>query len=97
MPFTNVPAQPVMVKPPGIKINQLMCTEVPGDEPIVQFINVLDPLKMPAGSTAVRKDHIMKLQVTNNCHSTSRGSLSRIEVFKHPDDKQSMWETYLGD
>lgn len=81
---------------PGIKINQLMCTEVPGDEPIVQFINVLDPLKMPPGTVATKMDKLLKLQVTNSCFSTSKGSLARIEVFKSVDDKQSMWETYLG-
>lgn len=102
------------MQPPGIQINQLMCTEVPGDEPIVQFINILDPLKMPAGTTVTKRNTLLKMQVTinsflniwnccffyfkvtNACHSTIKGSLARIEVFKHPDDTHPLWETYLG-
>ncbi|KAJ8958968.1 hypothetical protein NQ314_006332 [Rhamnusium bicolor] len=75
----------IVVQPPGIQINQLMCSEVPGDEPIVKFINILDPLKMPPGVT-----------VTNNCHKTTKGSLSKIEVYKNINDKDPKWDTYLA-
>ncbi|CAH1955908.1 unnamed protein product [Acanthoscelides obtectus] len=81
---------------PGIHINQLMCCEIPGDEPIVKFINVLDPLKMPAGISVTKECNAMKIQITNNCHKTSRGSLSKIEVFDNQNDKEPKWETYLG-
>nr|XP_023016100.1 protein HIRA homolog [Leptinotarsa decemlineata] len=81
---------------PGIQINQLMCCEVPGDEPIVKFINVLDPLKMPPGVSVTKEGGTMKLQVTNNCHKTSKGSLSKIEAFKSMNDKEPKWDTYLG-
>ncbi|KAJ8941447.1 hypothetical protein NQ318_021107 [Aromia moschata] len=46
---TGSEADKVIAQPPGIQINQLMCCEVPGDEPILKFINILDPLKMPPG------------------------------------------------
>lgn len=52
-----------MAQPPGIKINQLMCCEVPGDEPIVKFINVLDPIKYTPGTTVTKDCGTMKLQV----------------------------------
>ncbi|KAJ8924558.1 hypothetical protein NQ315_000707 [Exocentrus adspersus] len=86
----------VIAQPPGTQINQLMCCEVPGDEPIVKFINVLDPLKMPAGVTVTKESGNMKIQITNNCHKTSKGSLSRIEVYKNINDKDPKWDTYLG-
>ncbi|XP_017768816.1 PREDICTED: protein HIRA homolog [Nicrophorus vespilloides] len=88
--------RPQTFQPPGVQINQLTCSEVPGDQPIVQFINVLDPLKMPLGQTITKKNDFMKLQVTNGGLTTPKGKLARIEVFKHPDDKQPIWETYLG-
>lgn len=50
-------------QPPGVQITQLSCSDIPGDQPIVQFINVLDPLKMPQGQTVVKKNELMKLQV----------------------------------
>ncbi|XP_018573926.1 protein HIRA homolog [Anoplophora glabripennis] len=86
----------VVVQPPGTQINQLMCCEVPGDEPIIKIINVLDPLKMPPGVTVTKECGTMKIQVTNNCHKTPKGSLSRIEVFKNINDKDPKWDTYLG-
>lgn len=52
-----------MAQPPGIQINQLMCCEVPGDEPIVKFINVLDPIKYTPGVTVTKECGTMKLQV----------------------------------
>lgn len=52
-----------MAQPPGIQINQLMCCEVPGDEPIVKFINVLDPVKFAPGVTVTKECGIMKLEV----------------------------------
>lgn len=83
-------------QPPGIIINQLMCTDVPGDEPIVQLIDILEPLKIPSSTLVTKKGNLFKLQVTNNSCATSKGSLARIEVFKQLDDKQSLWDTYLG-
>lgn len=88
--------QAVKCNPPGLLINQLMCSEVPGDETIVQFINMLDPIKMPPGTTITKRSDKMKMQVTNGCHTTSKGSLARIEVFKTVDDEQPLWDTYLG-
>lgn len=40
-----------------------MCMEVPGDQPIVQFISMLDPVKMPPGTTITKKCDKMKMQV----------------------------------
>lgn len=54
----------VVAQPPGIQINQLMCCEVPGDEPIVKFINVLDPVKFAPGITVTKEYGTMKLQVS---------------------------------
>lgn len=34
--------------------------------------------------------------MTNKCHKTPNGSLSRIEVYKTQNDKDPYWETYLG-
>lgn len=53
-----------MAQPPGVQINQLMCCEVPGDEPIVKFINVLDPIKYTSGNTVTKDCGTMKLQVS---------------------------------
>lgn len=50
--------------PPTVQINQLMCCEVPGDEPIVKFINILDPLKLPPGVSVTKDCGIIKLQVS---------------------------------
>ncbi|XP_057664646.1 protein HIRA homolog isoform X1 [Diorhabda carinulata] len=86
----------VVPQPPSVQINQLMCCEVPGDEPIVKFINVLDPLKLAPGVAATKECGIVKLQMTNNCHKTPKGSLSKIEVFKNMTDKDLKWDTYLG-
>lgn len=74
-----------------------MCSDVPGDQPVVQFINILDPLKMPSGSTVTKKITRAKLQITNNCHTTSKGAIARIEIFKSADETQPMWQTYLGE
>lgn len=74
-----------------------MCSDVPGDQPVVQFINILDPLKMPSGSSTVTKKITRaKLQITNNCHTTSKGAIARIEVYKTADETQPIWQTYLG-
>lgn len=48
---------------PGVQINQLMCSEVPGDQPIVHFINVLEFTKMPSGTTITKKTGRIKMQV----------------------------------
>ena len=49
--------------PPSIEINQLMCTEVPESEPIVKFIDLLNPLKMPGGQTVAKSIGRIRLQV----------------------------------
>lgn len=59
-------ASPSTFVPPGVQINQLMCSDLPGDQPIVQFINILDTLKMPPGTTVTKKALKGKLQVKNN-------------------------------
>nr|XP_022902960.1 protein HIRA-like isoform X3 [Onthophagus taurus] len=82
--------------PPGMQINQLLCSEVPGDLPIVKFIDLMEPLKMPAGKSVMKRSSKMKIQVTNSCQSVSKGTLSRLEVFKNEEDKQPIWETYIG-
>ncbi|XP_063920642.1 protein HIRA homolog isoform X2 [Zophobas morio] len=86
----------LMGTPPGTQINQLTCCEVPGDQPIVQFINILDPLKLPSGVAVTKQAGNIKIQVTNNCHKTSKGSLAGIEVYKNMNDKEPNWDTYLG-
>lgn len=48
---------------PAPQITQLMCSEVPGDEPIVKLISILDPLKMPPGTTATKDVGVLKIQV----------------------------------
>lgn len=73
-----------------------MCSDVPGDQPVVQFINILDPLKMPSGTTVTKKITRAKLQITNSCHTTPKGSIARIEIYKSADETQPMWQTYLG-
>lgn len=95
-PQKQTSSQAPFLMPPGVQINQLMCSDVPGDQPVVQFINILDSLKMPSGSTVTKKTTRVKLQITNNCHTTSKGSIARIEVYKNVDDTQPMWQTYLG-
>jgi protein HIRA/HIR1 len=89
-------ANKLMGKPPGTQINQLTCCEVPGDQPIVQFINVLDPLKLPSGTTVTKQCGSVKIQITNNCHKTVKGSLASIEVYKSINDKEPNWDTYIG-
>lgn len=37
-----------------------------------------------------------QFQITNGCNVTSKGTLSKIEVFKNPDDSQPIWEAFLG-
>ncbi|XP_072378444.1 protein HIRA isoform X1 [Diabrotica undecimpunctata] len=86
----------MVAQPPSIQINQLMCCEVPGDVPIVKFINILDPLKLTPGVAATKDCGVIKLQITNNCHKTPKGSLSKIEAFKNVTDKELKWDTYLG-
>lgn len=88
--------QLAMARPPGAQITQLTCCEVPGDQPIIQFVNVLDPQKMPPGQTVTKLNGVMKIQITNACVATPKGKLARIEMFKTVDDKSPMWETYLG-
>lgn len=58
-------ANKIIGRPPGTHINQLTCCEVPGDQPIVQFINILDPLKLPAGTTVTKQAGDVKIQVKN--------------------------------
>lgn len=55
--------QLAMARPPGAQITQLTCCEVPGDQPIIQFVNVLDPQKMPPGQTVTKLNGVMKIQV----------------------------------
>ncbi|CAH0546433.1 unnamed protein product [Brassicogethes aeneus] len=86
----------VVSNPPCTQINLLMCCEVPGDEPIVKLVSILDPLKMPPGVTATKDAGVLKIQVTNNCHKTQRGCLARIEVYKKSDEKNPIWDSYLG-
>lgn len=87
----------VVSKPPGTEINQLMCVEVPGDEPITKLISILDPVKLTAGATVTKDAGTLKIQITNNCHKiTSAASLSRIEVCKSAVKKEPIWETFLG-
>lgn len=57
------PSQIISYVPPGVQINQLMCSDRPGDSPVVQFINVLDPLKLPPRTTVTMKSAKVKLQV----------------------------------
>ncbi|KAB0796937.1 hypothetical protein PPYR_10998 [Photinus pyralis] len=83
-------------QPPGVQINQLMCSDVPGDQPIVHFISVLEPLKLPSGSTVTKKTSHIKMQITNGCNVTSKGSFAKVEMFKNVDDNQPIWETFLG-
>lgn len=86
----------MVLHPPGTQINQLMCSEVPGDQPIVQIINVLEPQKLPAGNAVTKLSGEYKIQITNKFCKTSKGFLSKITVFKHSNDKQPVWETFLG-
>lgn len=50
----------------SVQINQLMCSEVPGDQPVVQFINILEPQKMPVGTTVTKRTDRIKMQVSNS-------------------------------
>ncbi|KAL1516544.1 hypothetical protein ABEB36_000450 [Hypothenemus hampei] len=82
----------VISKPPGSQINQLMCVDVPGDEPITKLINILEPIKSNVFPT--KEAGILKIQVSNNCHKiTTNSALSRVEVTKH---QAALWETFLG-
>ncbi|KAK9878470.1 hypothetical protein WA026_022112 [Henosepilachna vigintioctopunctata] len=93
----NISTQNTMVlQPPGNQINQLMCSEVPGDEPIIQIINVLDSQRIPTGTAVLKNGVNQKVQITNKCHKTSKGFLSKIELFTTQSDKTPQWETYLG-
>lgn len=58
-------ANKLISTPPGTQINQLTCCEVPGDQPIVQFINILDPVKLPSGTTVTKQCGTVKIQVEN--------------------------------
>lgn len=91
-------SETVVSKPPGSEINQLMCVDVPGDEPITKFISILDPCKFTPGTTVTKDAGILKVQVTNNCHRiTNNLSLSKIEVCKKSSEsKEPIWETFLG-
>ncbi|KAL3282900.1 hypothetical protein HHI36_006058 [Cryptolaemus montrouzieri] len=86
----------MVIHPPGKQINQLMCCEVPGDEPIIQVINVLDSQKIPTGTAVLKNSGSQKVQITNKCHKTSKGFLGKIELFKTQSDKTPQWETFLG-
>ncbi|KAK4876707.1 hypothetical protein RN001_009213 [Aquatica leii] len=86
----------VTLQPPGVQMNQLMCSDVPGDQPIVHFIRMLESVKLPSGATVTKKSGPIKMQITNGCNVTSKGSFAKIEVFKKPDDSQPVWETFLG-
>lgn len=48
---------------PGCRIDIVTCKEVPGDEPVVHFINQLDPLKSTPGITVSKICHRTKIQV----------------------------------
>ncbi|XP_076271672.1 histone cell cycle regulator-like protein isoform X2 [Rhynchophorus ferrugineus] len=87
----------VVSKPPGTEINQLMCADVPGDEPITKFINTIDPIKFTPGTTITKDAGQLKVQITNNYHKiTNNLSLSKIEISKTADTKKPLWETFLG-
>ncbi|GJQ84164.1 hypothetical protein Trydic_g2841 [Trypoxylus dichotomus] len=94
-PITNNQAKQSSC-PQTLQISQLMCSEVPGDQPIVKFIDVMEPLKMATGRTVSKKVGTMKIQVTNSCQSISQGVLSRLDVFRNEYDSQPIWETYIG-
>lgn len=80
----------------GILINKLICTTISDDDHVSQNIDPLDLVKYPAGQMVSRIMEKLKLQITNSCVSTSKGSLSKIEVFKKGLDKFLIWETFLG-
>lgn len=86
----------MVLQAPGSQIKQLFCCEVPGDEPITQVINILDSHKIPLGPAVLKNALNQKVQITNKCHKTSKGFLSKIETFKTLKDKVNMWETFLG-
>lgn len=48
---------------PGTEISQLMCVEVPGDEPVTKIISVLDPIKLNAAPTVTKDSGNLKIQV----------------------------------
>ncbi|XP_066138243.1 protein HIRA [Euwallacea fornicatus] len=89
--------QSVISKPPGTEINQLMCIDVPGDEPLTKCISILDPIKLSSAPMVTKEAGNLKIQVSNNCHKLSNNaSLSRIEVCKASEKKEPIWETFLG-
>lgn len=90
------PHSQIVLQAPGNQIKQLICSEVPGDEPIAQVINILDSHKIPAGPALLKNSLNQKIQITNKCHKTSKGFLSKIETFKNLKDKTNLWETFLG-
>lgn len=67
--------------PPGVQINQLMCSDVPGDHPVVQFISVLDPLKLPPGTAVTKKSAKVKLQV--KIHIVNSELHYSINLYRH--------------
>ncbi|XP_060535243.1 protein HIRA homolog [Cylas formicarius] len=84
----------VVSRPPSSEITQLMCSEVPGDEPVTNLIGVLDPTKLPVGVAVTKQAGAFKIQVTNGCHKMAGGaSLSKIEV---GGPAEPAWDTYLG-
>ncbi|XP_044752723.1 protein HIRA homolog [Coccinella septempunctata] len=86
----------IVLQAPGNQIKQLICCEVPGDEPVTQVINILDSHKIPVGTAVLKNSVNQKVQITNKCHKTSKGFLSKIETFKAQKDKKIQWETFLG-
>ncbi|XP_050301277.1 protein HIRA homolog isoform X2 [Anthonomus grandis grandis] len=87
----------VVSTPPGIQINQLMCVEVPGDQPITKVINILDPLDLNAAPMITKEAENVEIQVNNNCHKiSSTQSLSKIVVCKATTNREPIWETFLG-
>jgi len=53
----------VISTPPGTEINQLMCVEVPDDEPITKTISILDPVNLNAAPTVTKDAGNLKIQV----------------------------------
>lgn len=51
-------------KIPGFRLNSVACKDVPGDAPVVCFINQLDPLRLQPGITVSRICHQVKIQVS---------------------------------
>ncbi|GLV43884.1 hira [Carabus blaptoides fortunei] len=85
-----------VTKIPGIQLGAVSSRDIPGEEPVVHFISPLDPLRAAGGVTITKVCHRTKIQITNECHTITHGSLARLQVFKTVSAEQPMWETYLG-